>query len=48
MAEGLLGVAVGDEDEKASAVDAPTDAKAFASAAAVEPPCGPRGHWVRS
>jgi hypothetical protein len=48
MAEGLLGGAVGDEDEKAEAVDAPTDAKAFASAAAAEPPCGPRGLRVRS
>lgn len=48
MAQGLLGVAVGDEDEKAPAVDAPTEAKAFASATTAEPPCGTRGLRVRN
>jgi hypothetical protein len=48
MAEGLLGGAVGDEDEKAEAVNAPTDAIALASAAVAEPPCGARGLRVRS
>ncbi len=41
MAEGLLGEVVGDEDEKAEALDAPTEPRAFALAAAAEPPCGP-------
>jgi hypothetical protein len=48
MAEGFLGGAVGNEDEKLDAADAPTDAKVFASAATAEPPCGPGGLMVRS
>ena len=48
MAERLHGGVVGDEDEKAEAVDAPAEAKAFPSAAATEPPCGPGALRVRS
>jgi hypothetical protein len=48
MAERLPGEGVGDEAEKAEAVDAPAEAKAFPSAAAAEPPCGPGDLRVRS